>query len=215
MKLKRVNYIKRINEIENAKKVLNEEGILSTEQLVKTEEKIKNIINEKLLPKIKKHLSKEMKKLNMNLTLLIDYIPKKKFDVSITRKIKIDKKNIISTVSLFETSNSYLNAKKIHKKNPKTILKVTLEDGTVFQERKAKETFAKVIEHIGVNSVKQLNLYLSGKPLISKEVKNNQNYYTRLNNEYYICTHSSTNEKKKILNEISKKLNIGMNIEII
>lgn len=216
MKSRRHHYIKRINELKNAKNIFEKEGILNEGDKEKTENKINKILYENLLPKIKKDLYKIINKLDISLCVLIDYIPKEKFDIKIPKKININEKDILKVSLINPTSQNNLSINKnSKKKSKKTILSVTFKDGKTICEKKAKDTFAKAIEYIGITDVKNLNLKMSGKPLISEQINSNKSYFTKVQNGYYICTHSSTYDKKKILDEISKKMNIGIKTEII
>ena len=75
-------------------------------------------------------------------------------------------------------------------------------------------TFCEVIEKIGLQKVEKLNIRSCGSNLVSK-IKNPVYRQNKFKNGYYIITQTSTNQKKKHLELISKKLNLNLTVEII
>jgi hypothetical protein len=73
---------------------------------------------------------------------------------------------------------------------------------------------ALVILEIGIEQVKILNLYCNGVPLISNRKDEYYNQY-ELKPGRFLMTHSSTQSKKKQLEEIAERLNIPLKIEIV
>jgi hypothetical protein len=100
-----------------------------------------------------------------------------------------------------------------HTKGPKTIIRVTLPTGRVIQRTTAAQTFADVIEEIGFEVVRKLNIHVSGIPLV--DVKRDQKYNQAKRGLYFINTHSNTVDKKSLLEQIGKKLGKALKIEIV
>ncbi|GAP21633.1 hypothetical protein [Leptolinea tardivitalis] len=119
------------------------------------------------------------------------------------------------------TTRQRVNSKKIErhiplaKKKGKTGLRITFSDGTQIKEKTAALSFVNAINKIGVERVKSLNFVVNKIPLVClyKDKRYGPSQY-RLG-QYYIITHSSTLEKKSILQDISKKINEKIEIEIV
>lgn len=94
-------------------------------------------------------------------------------------------------------------------------LLVTMPSGEIISNTFSSKTFAEVIEKLGVERVKSLELWQSGIPLISTE--KHSVYNQQKSGVYYIMTNTSTEEKKKLLDEIALKLKISekLKVEII
>ena len=61
-----------------------------------------------------------------------------------------------------------------HTKGPRTKIRVTLPGGRVIERPTAAQTFADVIEEMGIEAVRKLNISVSGIPLV--DVKQDQKY---------------------------------------
>jgi hypothetical protein len=83
----------------------------------------------------------------------------------------------------------------------------------VFDEQQAADTFALALGRIGLRSVESLDIYVRNLPLVS--TSRSDDYCQTPIEGRYICTHSSTKEKKKLLEKISKRLSAPMAIEIM
>jgi hypothetical protein len=99
------------------------------------------------------------------------------------------------------------------KRSPKTTLKVTFPDGHIICDTVAAQTFVKVMVELGLDRVKSLGLTINGFPLISHQKSETYNQYKEGNN--YIMTHSATDQKKRLLEEIAKKLNAKIRITTV
>jgi len=104
--------------------------------------------------------------------------------------------------------------KKIYtQKKPPTKLCVTI-GGKQIQEKTAAETFALVIETMGLERVAKLDKKLSGISLLSK-FPSTEYHTQKKSGDWYITTHSSTKNMKIILEEIGKSLRIPVVINIV
>ena len=101
-----------------------------------------------------------------------------------------------------------------HKKSTKTKLKIIFENGETIQENKAYLTFAKALYKFGFRKILALNLNVRGLPLVSK-TKAKTKYKQYELEGYYITTHSSTDEKRNMLELIAKELNQQIEVQII
>ena len=98
------------------------------------------------------------------------------------------------------------------KKRPATRLVVTMPDGKTIDHKTATDTFVDAIDHIGVDRIKELNKILCSAPLISTQMPTVQH---REHGEYYIVVHSSTIQKKRVLDEIAAEVNLPLKVEIV
>ena len=120
--------------------------------------------------------------------------------------------------TLFKTSDNLslsnqkdLPFKQIKQKAPPSSFSVSFPDGTTVQGNSAAETMAQTINRIGPKRVEELHLRAGGGTLVSKEgstIYKSANY--PLDSGYVLCTHSSTDDKIKKLEKISKLLNLGL-----
>lgn len=117
------------------------------------------------------------------------------------------------TKELQETVHRFLN-REIIDDPPKSHvghITVILPNGREICHRNASDTFAEVIEEIGIEKVKNLDLTMSGIPLIA--TTRHPTYNHEPSGKYYITTHSNTNTKIERLNEIKRRLDF--NLEVI
>lgn len=89
-------------------------------------------------------------------------------------------------------------------------LTVVMEDGQEICHVRVSETFVEVIEKIGVERVKNLDLILNGIPLIS--TYKHPTYSQTESGNYYITTHCNTTTKIERLKEIMRRLNLNFKV---
>lgn len=95
----------------------------------------------------------------------------------------------------------------------KTALLVRFPDGKVVAEEKAADTLVAVVRHAGLSRVSELDVTVNGENIVSSSPSKKYNE-THLP-PYYVKTHSSTAQKKRHIEEISKALDLGLRVEII
>jgi len=95
-----------------------------------------------------------------------------------------------------------------------TALVVTFPTGKVINNRYAYETLIEVVETVGVQKVGALGLKHVGLDFISKTKDDFYNQH-EASGGYLILTHSSTDKKKRQLEEISEKLGLGLKVEVV
>jgi hypothetical protein len=100
-----------------------------------------------------------------------------------------------------------------HKKGPRQNLRITLPTGRVIQRPTAAAALVDAIEALGVDHVKSLNLKVGGVPLVGTE--RHEKYGQSTLGDFLICTHSSTPDKKKLLERIAKELERPVTVEVI
>lgn len=99
-----------------------------------------------------------------------------------------------------------------HPKRPGSKLRVHL-NGKVIEYSDAAETFARSIEDIGIERVTRLGKVLSGIALIgtSKATGYQQQFAI---GKFYVCTHSNTQTKKRVLEEIAAEVGVQLRVEV-
>ncbi|MCY4552116.1 MAG: type I restriction endonuclease [Candidatus Poribacteria bacterium] len=100
-------------------------------------------------------------------------------------------------------------------KSSQARLRVIMSDGNIAC-RKAADTFCEVIEKIGIEKVKSLELTLCGIPLIAIDWKGSyqQKHRSKCDN-YFITTHGSIATLAAKLKEIDEGLGVNMKVEIV
>ena len=88
-----------------------------------------------------------------------------------------------------------------------TRLDVTMPNGENIAHHMAVDTFAEVIEKLGIEEVRRVYLYL---------VSTSQSpQYNRQVGEYYVRTQSSTREKKRQLERVAERLGIQLTVDTV
>jgi hypothetical protein len=116
---------------------------------------------------------------------------------------------------LDETKPSFSKIEHVEvqaRRAPRTGLVVKLPNGMVIKESTAAETFARTIKELGTEKVAKLGKAVNGWPLITP--KKHPSYTQQKVNGDYVMTHSSTNAKKALLEEIAKDLNVALDVSI-
>lgn len=89
-----------------------------------------------------------------------------------------------------------------------------MADGRWISEDTAIDTFIEVIKALGIEKVKNLNLFVNGIPLIAE-----CNYSDKAQREvetetrtFYVVSGTNTITKKRILDDIANQLNVSMTV---
>jgi len=93
-------------------------------------------------------------------------------------------------------------------------LLVIFSDAKQICEKNAAKTLAETIRTIGIEKVIGLNLIHSKVPFISKD-KDAMRLAVPLENGYFVNAHSGAQTKKRQLEEISRRLNLNLKIDIV
>lgn len=162
----------RLSDLYKAMETLRKEGLPVNEDLErKANELEEEIIKKEILPVLSKTIEPALQPVQRELVLVVDYVPGKPLSVRLSRKRNID--NILTDAIEIKPdpifthrSNGPQKAKK-EDIAPKTLLRVTMPDGTVIENDKAKDTFVEVICRIGIERVRPLGLKFCKVPIIS------------------------------------------------
>lgn len=211
----------RLSKLYQAMETLASEGLeLSAEQEAQLRKAEEEIIQKEILPVITDNIEPSLNQVQRELVLVVDYVPGRPLKVSLSRKRNIDEiltdaVEIKPDPIVTHRSNGPQKAKK-EDIAPKTLLRVTMPDGTVIEKAKAKDTFVAVICRIGIERVRPLGLKFCKVPIIfnTRDAKYGK-AQVPVDGGWLILTHSSTNDKKKQLDKIAKALKIKMKVEIV
>ena len=94
-----------------------------------------------------------------------------------------------------------------------TTLIVTMPDGERIQRDAIGETFVSVIEKLGIERVKSLNIERRECPIIS--TSKHPEFRQILSGSYYVLTDQLTRDKKRDLKKIADGLGIKLKVEIV
>ena len=198
---------------------LRKEGV-STEDL---EQKVgsleEDIIKKEILPVVTQTIEPALKQVQRELVLVVNYHPGEPISVSLSRKANIAE---LLDAKLLEQDPQVEHRDGTKRKNPverineKSVLRVTFPDGTVIEDKKAKMTFTKTIQKLGLMRVRNLGISFCGVPIVSNTLdKKYGKTQVPVEGGLYVMTHSSTHDKKKMLDKISTRLGIKLIVEEI
>lgn len=202
--------------IENSRDV----GVkLNKDVLQQVEELEEGIIKEEILPALGSDIAPRLKPIKRDLVLVVEYHPGEPISVSLSRKANIAElidAKLLERDPQVEHKDGTKRRKPVERINEKTILRVTFPDGEVIEDKKAKITFTKTIQKIGLMRVRNLGIAFCGVPIVSNTLdKKYGNAQVPVENGLYVMTHSSTHDKKKQLDKMAKELGIKLKVEEI
>jgi len=178
-----------------------------------------DLIKNEVIPRLTGSIEPIITQIQRPIVLVVDYVPGEALSVRLTRKRVITEEGETKQYSLVPLPN-----KERTKKTDKTItsspksswtgLVVTFPNGKVINNRYAYETLIEVVETVGVQKVAALGLKHVGLDFISKTKDDFYNQH-EASGGFLILTHSSTDKKKRQLEEISEKLGLGLKVEVV
>ena len=138
--------------------------------------------------------------------------------VSVTSRDIPDAKEIVIDPEV--THSKHFRIETQTQRGPATDLSVRFPDGVIIAEKKAADTFEKVIKKIGVERVRQvvelLNLKFCKVPVISNRRDEKYGSSQRnLGGGSLLITHSTNRMKKQVIDKVSKQLGLGLVVDII
>lgn len=210
----------RLSDLYKAMETLRREGLSLNEDLERQVSELEeNIIKKEILPVVTQTIEPSLKQVQRELVLVVDYHPGEPISVSLSRKANIAElidAKLLEQDPQVEHRDGTKRRKPVERINDKTILRVTFPDGTVIEDKKAKITFTKTIQKIGLMRVRNLGIAFCGVPIVSNTIdKKYGKAQVPVENGLFVMTHSSTHDKKKQLDKISKELGIGLLVEEI
>lgn len=124
-------------------------------------------------------------------------------------QVFIDFENNKLTVSLTDEDESL-----IRRKANKERIRITFPNGNSIEEFKTTDSFTKAIIAIGVSKVEQLDIRVLRLSLIGR-IKSEKYQQREILPNTYLVTQISNEKKVEILENISEKLNLNLNIELL
>ena len=210
----------RLSDLYKAMETLRKEGLSLNEDLERQVSELEeNIIKKEILPIVTETIEPALKQVQRELVLVVDYHPGMPISVSLSRKTNI--------TELIEAKRLEADPEVNHKefgprKNkrtqiaPRTGLCIYRKDGSILQERDAATTFTSAIMEAGLMRVRELNVRFCGINVVSTtKDKKYGNTQREAAPGLFVLTHSSTMDKKKMLDKINKALKMGWRIEIV
>ena len=210
----------RLSDLYKAMETLRKEGLSLNEDLERQVSELEeNIIKKEILPIVTETIEPALKQVQRELVLVVDYHPGMPISVSLSRKTNI--------TELIEAKRLEADPEVNHKefgprKNkrtqiaPRTGLCIYRKDGSILQERDAATTFTSAIMEAGLMRVRELNVRFCGINVVSTtKDKKYGNTQREASPGLFVLTHSSTKDKKKMLDKINKALKMGWRIEIV
>lgn len=207
----------KLEELYKSIRTLKELGLpLNEETLHAVDNLEEDLIKNEIIPRLSENIEPILTKIERPIVLVVDYIPDEELSVRLTRKRVITDEK--------ETKQYSLVSKQIVKKSDRTLksspksqktrLAVTYPNGMRIERQYAYETFLEVIERADPGKVAELQMVWVGLPLVSKMRDDFYNQH-EVKDGWLVVTHSSTNKKKKQLEEISKALRLNLKVEVI
>ena len=209
----------RLSDLYKAMETLRKEGV-STEDL---EQKVgsleEDIIKKEILPVVTQTIEPALKQVQRELVLVVNYHPGESISVSLSRKANIAElldAKLLEQDPQVEHRDGTKRRKPVEHINEKSVLRVTFPDGTVIEDKKAKMTFTKTIQKLGLMRVRNLGITFCGVPIVSNTLdKKYGKTQVPVEGSLYVMTHSSTHDKKKMLDRIATKLGVKLLVEEI
>lgn len=196
---------------------LKELGVKLPPELIEETNRVEEeIIMNEVIPTLEKEINPIISQIQRELVLVIDYIPNEPLQVRLTRKRslklteeeeKIFEKNVRTRKETGYTITP-------HTKSKKTNLQVIFPDGTTISNHFASDTLLQAIERIGSDKVRKLQLIQGGIGLVALE---EDEFYrqNKTKDGFWLNTHSSTAQKKKQSDEISRRLDLNLKVKIV
>ncbi|MBO7201947.1 MAG: hypothetical protein J6V30_00205 [Paludibacteraceae bacterium] len=210
----------RLSDLYKAMETLRKEGLSLNEDLeIQVSELEENIIKKEILPIVTETIAPALKQVQRELVLVVDYVPGAPISVHLSRKRNFaagitDAKEILPDPQVEHKEFGQRNPAS--NKVPTTRLRITLADGRVIQESQAAETFRQFVMMIGPERVRSLGMTQCKVPLISNTLdKKYKRAQKPVGNGWYLMTNSSTQTKKRDIENIARKLNIKVKVDIV
>ena len=198
---------------------MRKEGVSTDDLEQKVSGLEEEIIKKEILPVVTQTIEPALKQVQRELVLVVDYVPDQPISVHLSRKTNITElldAKLLEQDPQVEHRDGTKRKKPVERVNEKTVLRVTFPDGTVIEDKKAKNTFTKTIQKLGLMRVRNLGIAFCGVPIVSNTLdKKYGKTQVPVEGSLYVMTHSSTHDKKKQLDKIAKELNVKLIVEEI
>ena len=210
----------KLEDLYEGKKRLERAGYkLTPEQLQDLDGLEEQLIKSEVLPTLSKDIEPRLSKIQRELVLVVEYNPGEPISVALSRKKNITELLEAKRLEIDpQVEHKEGRQRKLRKSNiaPRTGLCIYRKDGGILQERDAATTFTAAIVEAGVRRVRALGIKFCRINIVST-TKDKKYASTQREVEpgLFVLTHSSTKDKKKILEKINSALHMGWVIEIV
>lgn len=192
---------------------LNEETLRAADELEE------QLIKDEILPALSQNIEPLLNEIQRDLVLVVEHHPGQPLSVALSRKAKISDFTDAKRLEIdpeVEHRDLGPRKKQVTRSAPATGLCVHRKDGTILQQKDAATTFTTAIYEAGLIPVRELNLRFCGINIVSTtKDKKYGNAQREVSPGLYVLTHSSTKDKKKLLDRINDALQMGWTVEIV
>ncbi|MFW6257238.1 MAG: hypothetical protein ACOC11_00505 [Prolixibacteraceae bacterium] len=207
----------KLEKLYSAIQELKELGVKLPEELIEETNRVEEeIIQNEVIPALSKAIDPIISQIQRELLLIVEYLPDEPLVVKMTRKrsfkLSEEDERVARKNEEYKKETSYTIPP--HTKSKKTNLNVIFPDGSQISNRFAYQTLCDTIERVGAKKVKELGLRQSGINLVSEKEDDYYNQH-RIKGGFLILTHSSTEMKKRHIEEISNRLKLNLKVDII
>lgn len=98
-------------------------------------------------------------------------------------------------------------------RKPNRAILVKFANGRVVKGPSAADTFTETLEALGLEKVRALGKVRNGFPLVGTRAS--ENYTQREVGGLYVMTHTSSEYKKEVLEEIANELGVSLSVELL
>lgn len=209
-----------LKELYTTLKSLRDMNLPIDDKLLKAADDLEEkIIKEEILPSLSQNIEPLLNEIQRDLVLVVEHHPGQPLSVALSRKAKISDFTDAKRLEIdpeVEHRDLGPRKKQVTRNAPATGLCVHRKDGTILQQKDAATTFTTAIYEAGLIPVRELNLRFCGINIVSTtKDKKYGNAQREVSPGLYVLTHSSTKDKKKLLDRINDALQMGWNVEII
>ena len=210
----------RLSDLYKAMETLRKEGLSLNDDLERQVSELEeDIIKKEILPVVTETIAPALKQVQRELVLVVDYHPGQPISVALSRKTNISE---LIDAKLLEADPEVEHKEFGPRKNKriqiasKTGLCIRRKDGSILQEHDAATTFTAAIMEAGLMKVRELDLRFCRINVVSTTKDKRYGHAQReAAPGLYVLTHSSTKDKKKILDKINTVLKMGWKVEIV
>lgn len=209
-----------LKELYTTLKSLRDMNLPIDDKLLKAADDLEEkIIKDEILPSLSQNIEPLLNEIQRDLVLVVEHHPGQPLSVALSRKAKISDFTDAKRLEIdpeVEHRDLGPRKKQVTRNAPATGLCVHRKDGTILQQKDAATTFTTAIYEAGLIPVRELNLRFCGINIVSTtKDKKYGSSQREVSPGLYVLTHSSTKDKKKLLDRINDALQMGWNIEII
>ena len=210
----------RLGDLYKAMETLRKEGLSLNDDLERQVSELEEeIIKKEILPIVTETIAPALKQVQRELVLVVDYHPGQPISVALSRKTNISE---LFDAKLLEADPEVEHKEFGPRKNkrtqiaPRTGLCIRRKDGSILQEHDAATTFTAAIMEAGLIKVRELDVRFCRINVVSTTKDKKYGHAQReAAPGLYVLTHSSTKDKKKILDKINTSLKMGWKVEIV